>query len=432
MLYDTLTVNEQGHLCFAGQDTVELAKLYGTPAYILDEQTVRANCRKYTEAFAGHMPAGSRPLFASKAFCMRAIYPILESEGFGADVVSGGEMMTALSAGFPAERIYFHGNNKSLSEIELGIEKGIGAFIVDNPTELAHISRIAGEMGKKQTVLLRLTPGIDPHTFAAVNTGKIDCQFGMAIETGQARAFVEEALNTPNIDVQGYHCHIGSQIFDQVPFIDAARIMFTFAAEIRDKLGYVPNVLNLGGGFGVRYVESDPQVDIPACIGLIAEELRKICNETTMPMPTILMEPGRSIVADACITLYTVGAVKTIDGYRSYAVTDGGMSDNPRYALYGSAYTVVAANKASAAPTGPITIAGRCCESGALIQENVELPEIEPGDVLAVLTTGAYNYSMASNYNRIARPPVVLLNNGSSRVVVRRETWEDIVACELL
>lgn len=431
MLYENLSVNEKGHLIFAGQDTVELAAKYGTPAYFLDEATVRENCRKYTSAFRAHFPEGSRPHFASKALCFKALYPILDSEDFGADVVSGGEMMTALAAGFPAEHICFHGTNKTLAEIRLGIEKGIGLFIIDSPTELRRVSEIAGEMGKKQKVLLRLTPGIDPHTFAAVNTGKIDCQFGMAIETGQAKAFAAEALRTENIEIMGYHCHIGSQIFDQVPFIDAARIMMDFAVNIRDEFGYVPAVLNLGGGFGVPYVDTDPKVDIPACIGLIADELKAICAQKNMPMPAVHMEPGRSIVADACITLYTAGPVKTIDGYRSYVVVDGGMSDNPRYALYGSQYTVLVANKAASAPEGPITVSGRCCESGALIQENVALPHVETGDIIAVLTTGAYNYSMASNYNRVCRPPIVILNNGESRLGVRRETWEDMTACDL-
>lgn len=431
MLYENLSVNELGHLSFAGQDTVELAAKYGTPAYFLDEERVRENCRKYTSAFAKHMPAGSRPLYASKAMCFKALYPILQEEEFGADVVSGGEMMTALAAGFPADRIYFHGNNKSVAEIRMGVEKEIGAFVIDNPTELKSVSEIAGEMGKTQRVLLRLTPGIDPHTFAAVNTGKIDCQFGMAIETGQAKAFVAEALKTPNLDIAGYHCHIGSQIFDQVPFVDAAHIMMDFAADIRDEFGYAPAVLNLGGGFGVPYIDEDPRVDIPACIGLIAEELKNICEQKSMPLPAICMEPGRSIVADACITLYTAGPIKTIDGYRSYVIVDGGMSDNPRYALYGSDYTVVVANKALAAPEGPITVSGRCCESGALIQENVNLPRVETGDLIAVLTTGAYNYSMSSNYNRICRPPVVILNHGESRLAVRRETWEDMTACDL-
>ncbi|MDO4741177.1 MAG: diaminopimelate decarboxylase [Eubacteriales bacterium] len=431
MLYENLSVNEKGHLTFAGLDAVELAARYGTPAYFLDENRVRENCRKYTHAFRAHFPAGSRPHFASKALCFKALYPILQEEDFGADVVSGGEMMTALAAGFPAEHICFHGNNKTIEEIRFAVEKGVGLIAVDNPTELQRVSEISGAAGKVQRVLLRLTPGIDPHTFAAVNTGKIDCQFGMAIETGQAKRFVAEALRTPNLEIVGYHCHIGSQIFDQNPFIDAARIMMDFAADIRDEYGYAPEVLNLGGGFGVRYVESDPHVDIPACIGLIAKELRILCAERSMPLPAVHMEPGRSIVADACITLYTAGPVKTIEGYRSYAVIDGGMSDNPRYALYGSAYTVLVANKALCAPESPITIAGRCCESGALIQENVALPRVETGDIIAVLTTGAYNYSMASNYNRICRPPVVLIKDGECRLGVRRETWEDMTACDL-
>lgn len=430
MLYENLSVNENGHLLFAGQDTCELAKQYGTPAFFLDEERVRENCRLYTKAFQAHMPKGSMPLYASKALCFRALYPILQEEGFGADVVSGGELLTALSAGFPAERIYFHGNNKTANEIRLGLEKGIGAFIVDNATELRRISAMAGEMHLTQRILLRLTPGIDPHTFAAVNTGKIDCQFGVPIQTGQAKVFVAEALRLPNLDVAGYHCHIGSQIFDHAPFVSAARMMLDFAADIRNAYGYAPAVLNLGGGFGVRYVESDPQVDIPACIGMIAEEIKTLCTKYDLPLPAILVEPGRSIVANACITLYTAGPIKNIEGHRSYVIVDGGMSDNPRYALYGSAYTVLVANKILCAPEGPITIAGRCCESGALIQEHVNLPHVETGDLIAVLTTGAYNYSMSSNYNRICRPPIVILNKGTSRLGVRRETWEDMTACD--
>lgn len=432
MLYDTLSVNDAGHLCFAGQDTVSLAAQYGTPAYILDEATLRSNCRTYTQAFAAAFPEGSKPYYASKALCLRALYPILAEEGFGADVVSAGEMRTALSAGFPADRLCFHGNGKTPADIRMGVEQGVGLFVVDNETELSQLSRIAGALGKTQKVLLRLTPGIDPHTFAAVNTGKIDCQFGMAIETGQARAFVESALRTSHIQVQGYHCHIGSQIFEQTPFVDAARILMDFSAQIRDSVGYVPSVLNIGGGFGVPYVESDPRVDIAACIQSISQEIQAMCAKRHLPMPLICMEPGRSIVANACLTLYTVSSLKEILGHRKYAVVDGGMSDNPRYALYGAKYTVIAANKADQPLTDCYTIAGRCCESGAILQENVSLPPLAPGDLLAVLTTGAYNYSMASNYNNITRSPVVLLQNGTSRLIVRRQTWEEMTACEIL
>lgn len=431
MLQTNLSVNAKGHLTFAGQDTVELAKRYGTPAYILDENRVRENCRLYTKALGEHMGEGSLPLYASKALCFKGLYSILAEEGMGADVVSGGEICTALAAGFPAERMFFHGNNKTVEEIGYAMDNGVGYFIIDGLTEMRRVDEAARDRNIRQKALLRLTPGIDPHTFDAVNTGKIDCQFGVPIETGQARAFVTEALSLPNLDIRGYHCHVGSQVFDVNPFVSAAEILTTFAAEISGLLGYEPEILNLGGGFGVRYVESDPHVDIPGCIALLCEEVKRLCGEKGLPVPAIMLEPGRSIVADACITLYTAGPCKNIDGYRNYVVVDGGMSDNPRYALYGAQYTVALANRANEDANFVTTIAGRCCETGALLQENVRLPEPRVGDIVAVFVTGAYNYSMASNYNRICRPPIVILRDGESRIGVRRETFADLTACDI-
>lgn len=428
MLKNNLSIGENGHLYFAGQDTVFLAEKYGTPLYLLDEDRVRFNCRRYVEALRAHMGEGSMPLYASKALCCKAMYPILKKEGMGTDAVSAGEIYTALSAGFPAERIYFHGNNKPEEEMEYALKNGVGCFIVDNPLELVRLDTLCAQLGMKQKVLLRLTPGIDPHTFAAVNTGKIDCQFGMPIETGQAAEFVCQALALSHLDVAGYHCHIGSQIFDSAPFVRAAEIMLDFAAKMRDELGFAPRVLNLGGGFGVRYRAGDPKVDIPAGIAIVAGEIKRLCAEHALPVPALLLEPGRSIVADAGLTLYTAGTVKEIRGYRSYVVVDGGMSDNPRYALYKSPYTVMLANRSAEKADARVSIAGRCCETGALIQEDVLLPKPETGDVVAVLTTGAYNFSMASNYNRICRPPLVMLSNGTSRVAVRRQTFEDVIA----
>lgn len=426
-----MAINSEGNFVFAGKDTVKLAEKYGTGLYVMDEDRVRGNCRQYVNTMKSCMPAGSVPLYASKAFCIKQILKIVNEEGMCADVVSSGELYTALAAGFPAERLYFHGVNKTDADIEYAICNGIGHFIVDGYEELHAINRIAGEHGISQPVLLRLTPGIDPHTFAAVNTGKVDCQFGVPIETGQAREFVAEALNMQNVRLDGYHCHIGSQIFDAQPFCDAVDIMLGFMAMIRDELDYTASVLNLGGGFGVRYVEADPHVDIPACIRLVAAHLKNGCAQRGLPMPVVLMEPGRSIVADAGITLYTIGAVKTIDGYRSYVTVDGGMSDNPRYALYQSEYTALVANKADQPADFLCSIAGSCCESGALIQENIELQSAERGDILAVMVTGAYNYSMASNYNRMRRLPVVMIRDGEDYLAVRRETYEDMLACEL-
>ncbi len=431
MLQSNLSIGPNGHLLFAGQDTVALAERYGTPLYLLDEERVRANCRLYTRPFARCFAPGSLPYYSSKALCFKALYPILLEEGMGADVVSGGELLTALAAGFPAEKLCFQGNNKTPEEIRLGVEKRVGLFTVDNLLELERLDAEAARAGIRQRVLLRLTPGIDPHTFAAVNTGRIDCQFGVPVETGQAREFILRALRMPHLEVAGYHCHIGSQIFDFQPFADAAQIVLDVAAAVRDEAGYTPSVLNLGGGFGVRYKEDDPVVDIPACIERLSGILARLCEERGLPLPAVSMEPGRSIVADAGVTLYTAGPVKVIEGYRSYVVVDGGMSDNPRYALYQAPYTVLNASRAGDPCDGEISIAGRCCETGALIQENVPMARPKTGEIVAVLVTGAYNYSMASNYNRVCRPPIVLLSGGKSRVAVRRETWADMTACDL-
>ncbi len=431
MLQSNMAITQQGHFVFAGRDTVELAEKYGTGLYLIDEDRVRDNCRQYVRTMNSCMPSGSVPLFASKALCFKQMMRVIEEEGMCADVVSAGELYTALAAGFPAERIYFHGVNKTEEDIAYALDSGIGYFILDSYEEMHSLDRLAGERGIRQRVLLRLTPGIDPHTFAAVNTGKVDCQFGVPIETGQAREFVRETLSCGNLELLGYHCHIGSQIFDAQPFCDAVDIMLGFIAMIRDELGYTASMLDLGGGFGVRYVESDPHVDIPACIRRVAAHLEEGCIQRGLPVPIVLMEPGRSIVADAGITLYTVGGVKTIDGYRSYVTVDGGMSDNPRYALYQSPYTAIIANKADKPADFYCSIAGRCCETGALIQENIYLQQPVSGDILAVMVTGAYNYSMASNYNRLRRLPIVMLHEGKDYLAVRRETFEDLLNCDL-
>ena len=431
MLYDNLAVNEAGHLTIGGVDTVSLAEQYGTPLYVLDEDKIRENCRLYVSAMGEHFGADSLPLFAGKALCFKGMYRILEEEGMCADVVSPGELYTALAAGFPPERLFFHGNNKTDEDIRYGVDSRIGYFIVDNVNELEYLNQYAGEQGVRQKVLLRVTPGIDPHTLEAINTGRIDCQFGSPIETGQAASFVERALSKEHLDVWGFHSHIGSQIFEVTPFCDAVDILLAFAQEMRSRFGFVARIFNLGGGFGVRYVESDPQVDIPGNIRALSEYLNKGCQTLDYPKPRIYMEPGRSIVANAGITLYTAGGVKNIEGYRSYVTVDGGMTDNPRYALYQAKYTVLMANRMKEEATAPFTIAGRCCESGDLIQEEVLLPEPRRGDLIAVLTTGAYNFAMSSNYNRICRPAVVLVREGKASLAVRRQSFEDLIACDL-
>jgi diaminopimelate decarboxylase len=280
-------------------------------------------------------------------------------------------------------------------------------------------------------LLLRLTPGIDPHTYAAVATGKVDSKFGSAIETGQAEEITAHTLSCENVDLAGFHCHVGSQVFDSDVFLRSSEIMLDFIALMRDRYGYVARMLDLGGGYGVRYVESDPVIDIPANIRQVAEAVKAKCAALSLPVPEIRMEPGRSIVADAGMTLYTVGSVKTITGYKSYVSIDGGMPDNPRYALYQSAYTVHTANRMNAPRDFECTIAGRCCESGDLIAENIKIQKPERNDILAVLVTGAYNQSMASNYNKLTRPPVVMIKDGEDRIAVRRETFEDLTRLDV-
>ncbi|MDO4806541.1 MAG: diaminopimelate decarboxylase [Coriobacteriales bacterium] len=431
MLYDNLSINDKGHLAIGGIDACDLAAEYGTPLYVLDEDQVRKNCQTYVAAMKKYLPEGSMPLYAGKALCFRGIYPVIDSEGMGADVVSGGEAATALSAGFPASKLFFHGTNKTDDEIANGVRQGIGCFVVDNTNELEVLGREAQAAGVVQKILLRVTVGLDPHTLEAINTGRVDSQFGVPIETGQALAFTRAALSTSGVEVIGFHSHIGSQIFEPDSFCDQVDRLLDFACSVRNELGFVAGTFNLGGGFGVPYVESDPKVDIAANIRAIAEHLEAGCAKADYPLPRILMEPGRSIVANAGVTLYAAGGTKTVEGYRSYVTVDGGMTDNPRYALYKSAYTVLNASRASAPADFLCTIAGRCCESGDRIAEEIRIAEPRRGDIIAVLTTGAYNFAMSSNYNRVLRPALVMVSQGKARLAIRRQTIEDLLALEL-
>lgn len=429
MLHENLDV-KNGHLIFAGFDTIELCEKYGTPLMLLDESMIRGQMALYRTVMSQYFPAGSMPLLASKALSFKEIYRIAKDEQIGTDIVSVGELYTAKEAGFPLEKAFFHGSNKLDSDISFAIDCHVGYFVVDTMDELFAINKIAGQKNVKQNVLLRLTPGIDPHTHAAISTGKVDSKFGTAIETGQAFEIVKVALQQPNVNLCGFHCHIGSQIFEIKPFCDAADIMLDFIAKTKAELNFTPEFLNLGGGFGVRYVESHPKIDIAENVKNIAEHLNNKCNQYNISMPKIIFEPGRSIVAAAGITLYTVGSIKEITGYKNYVSIDGGMTDNPRYALYQSDYTVLTANKMNEKADYVATIAGRCCESGDLIQEGVSIAKPTRGDKIAVLVTGAYNYSMASNYNRVPRPAIVMLGK-TDRLVVRRESLEHLTALDV-
>ena len=431
MLYKHLSINSQGHLDFSGYDTTQLAREYGTPLMLMDEMLIRNRCREYQNAMKQYLPAGSRPLYASKALSIKRMYELMAEENMGIDVVSSGELYTAVHAGFPMENAFFHGNSKSDADIRFAIEHGIGYFVCDNADELDAIDREAAKKGIRQKILLRLSPGIDPHTHEKINTGRVDCKFGSAIVTGQAEALTLRALGKQNIILDGFHCHVGSQIFDTVPFCDAAVIMLEYIAKIRDTHGYTARVLNLGGGMGVAYVSKDPSIDYTRNIQGIGQLIDDTCRKLNLEAPIILMEPGRSIVADAGITLYTVSNLKDIPGFKTFVSVDGGMADNPRYTLYQSEYTILPANRMNDSDEVVCTVAGCCCESGDVLQENVPLPRMVRGDFLAVLTTGAYNYSMASNYNRIPRPPIVMLGADGPDVAVRRETFEDLLNYDL-
>ncbi len=427
MICSNLEIKD-GVLFFGGRSTVELANKYGTPIYVMDEKTIRKNCRTYLDAMRKYFGENAKPFYASKACSFKKIYNIVGSEGMGVDVVSVGEIYTAKMAGYDMKNVCFHSNSKNDYDIEFAIDNGVGCFVVDNLEELEAIDNFAAQKGIKKKILFRITPGIDTHTYEAVNTGKVDSKFGFPIETGAAMGITKIALTKKNIDLAGFHCHVGSQLFDSDVFIRSAEIMLKFIAEVKNTLGYEAKELDLGGGYGVRYTEKDPVLNIEENIKQVAEYVKKLCKELNINEPAISMEPGRSIVADAGITLYKVGNVKRIEGYKNYVAIDGGMGDNPRYALYESEYTVVAADKADEECNFTCDLVGRFCESGDIIQPSIKLPEsVKRGDIIAVLTTGAYNYSMASNYNRIPKLPVIMVNGEEDYVAVKGETLEDII-----
>lgn len=424
---DCLNTNEKGHLTIGGCDTVELAKEYGTPLYVLDETTIRNTIRSYVSSFKKFYDGNGMPLYASKALSCKELCRIAKEENIGLDVVSGGEIYTALQAGFPMEKVHFHGNNKTEDEIRFALKSKVGKFVVDNLYELELLNKIAGEMNVKADISFRIKPGVDAHTHNFIRTGQIDSKFGFALETGEAFEAVKEALKLDNVCLKELHCHIGSQIFDIEPFVTAAEIMIDFMAKIKSELGAVISELNLGGGFGIMYTSDDEPVPYENYMDKVSVAVKAKCAEHGLPVPFIYIEPGRSVVGEAGITLYTVGGKKEIPNVRTYVSIDGGMTDNIRYALYQSAYTVVNASKADKPADEIVTIAGKCCESGDLVQEHTKVADVQVGDILAVLSTGAYNYSMASNYNRIPRPAIVMVKNGKSRVIVKRESYEDIV-----
>ena len=415
-----------GELYLGGVAASSLARQYGTPLYVMEEDKIRRNMRAFASSMEKCYGEGL-VCYASKAFCCKEIHRIAAQEGLGVDVVSAGELYTAHSVDFPMEKVCFHGSSKSLAELKMALDYGVGRIIVDNLTELHALNRIAGEMGKKAPILLRVTPGIDAHTHEFIRTGQIDSKFGLTLETGEALGGVKAALAMENIRLRGLHCHIGSQIFQIEPFIQAAKTMVGFFGQIYRETGEALSDLNLGGGFGIRYNDGDEPVPFGDYMGPVSAAVRETAEKEGIPMPFVIIEPGRAIVGEAGTTLYTVRSVKRIPGIRTYVSVDGGMGDNPRYILYQARYDIFPACKADAPAVEAVTVAGKCCESGDLLGENILMAPVEPGDLLAVLSTGAYNYSMASRYNSTGVPPVVFVQGGDSRIVVKGESLEDLI-----
>lgn len=418
----------KNNLYIENVNTQDLVKTYGTPLYVFSENSIRNNINKYKKSIDTYYNGYGKVVYASKAFSCKEIYRIAKSENISADCVSMGEIYTAISAGFNAENIIFHGNNKTEEELIFALDKGVGRIVIDNFEEIEFLDSLAKEKNIKVNVLLRITPGVDAHTHEYIKTGKIDSKFGFAIATGDAKAAVKSVLNKQNLNLYGLHSHIGSQIFDTEPFVHAADVMLKFIKEIKEATSFEIKELNLGGGFGVKYTNEDDPVDYEDFMKAVSTQINLSCNKYNIKIPFIYIEPGRSIVAPAGLTLYTVGSVKEIKDIKNYVAVDGGMSDNPRYALYNAKYTMLIANKAENPQVYKANIAGKCCESGDLLAENIMIQIPAKGDILAVLSTGAYNYSMSSNYNRIPRPAVVLVNENSHRLIVKRETYEDIIS----
>lgn len=430
-LHGTSKINAKGHLEIGGCDTVELKQTYGTPLYIVDEALVRQRCREYMDAFRASGLA-FQVAYASKAFCVMAMCRLAEEEGLSLDVVSEGELYTALQAGFPAQRIHFHGNNKTLDELEMAIEAKIGCFVADNFTELHMLQALAADKGVSVNVLLRVTPGVEAHTHEYISTGQTDSKFGFDIGNGSAIEAVELASRSMNLNLLGVHSHIGSQIFEVEGFQLAIERVAAFSADVKERLDVTFKVINLGGGFGIRYTDEDTPLQVSDYVRAITDAVKQYFAGIYAQLPEIWVEPGRSIVGDAGTTLYTVGTSKDIPGVRKYVAVDGGMTDNPRPALYGSKYEAMLANRGNDAEEETVSIAGKCCESGDMLIWDAELPKVQSGDLLAVACTGAYNYAMASNYNRIRRPAVVFVHNGHGDLVVKRETLQDLISCDVI
>lgn len=419
------------NLVFAGYDTVELAKKYGTPLYVLSEDIIRQRCWELKANFL-HRYKNTKVAYASKAFLTLTMCKIIESEGLLLDVVSGGELYTALKANFPTERIILHGNNKSYEELEMAIENNLGRIIVDSIDEIELIDEIATQKKKKVKILIRVSPGVEGKTHKYISTGQKDSKFGIPLVKGVIDKVVIKALQSNNIELMGFHFHLGSNLYDNDGYTVAIEILLNLMKLLYDEFGFIAKELNTGGGFGIYYNNADEVKELDYYTDAIMTKVTTYCNRLRLHIPTIIIEPGRWIVGEAGITLYKVGTVKDIPGVRTYASVDGGLPDNPRPALYSAKYNAIVANKCSQKPNTLVTIAGKCCESGDILIWDLMVPKIERGDILAVLSTGAYNYSMSSNYNRLPRPAVVLLSKDNEYIIVKRETYEDLILKEVV
>lgn len=429
-LYGTQSINDKGHLAIAGVDTVDLAKTYGTPLIIYDIALFRERAKAFKETFK-RVGIDAQVAYASKAFSTIAIYEVAEQEGLSLDVVSGGELYTAAQADFPRDRIHFHGNNKSYAELEYAFDENIGCIVIDNFLEIEIIKEIAKSRRQKMDVLIRVTPGVEAHTHDYITTGQEDSKFGFDLKNGQADEAFQQLLGHPYVNVLGMHCHIGSQIFETDAFRFAAEALMVKMISWRDEHDFICPVLNLGGGFGIRYTAEDTPLEPSAYVEEMANIVLSMTRTSNYPLPEIWIEPGRSLVGDAGTTLYTAGSTKTVPGIRTYVAVDGGMSDNIRPALYGAEYTAVTANRMNEPQTAQVTIAGKCCESGDKLIEEALIAQPENGDTIATFCTGAYSYSMSSNYNRLPRPAIIFVEDGTHQLVVRRETYEDITKLDV-
>ena len=427
VLPPTAETTPEGHLAIGGCDLVSLVEAHGTPLVVYDAEHLRTSARAYRDALAAHAPGGS-VVYASKAYFGISGLRLLCDEGLSVDVASGGELFMALHAGFAPERIYMHGNNKDAGEIGEAVDAGVGTIILDNGDEIALVARIAGERGVRQKVLIRVTPGVKPSTHTYISTGQLDSKFGFSIEGGAAAAAVRAVLAAPSLDLDGLHCHIGSQLFDLVVYQAAAAIIADFIASL--DIGGLPT-MNMGGGLGIAYTTADQPPEIAAWVEAVLEAVDAEWRRVGLPIPKVLVEPGRSMVGRAGVTLYRVGATKEIPGVRTYVSVDGGMSDLMRPMLYGAVYQPLLANRASDEPSATVRLVGKHCESGDVLVQEAALPAPRVGDIVCMPATGAYGVSMASNYNGVRRPPVVFCENGDARLVTRRETYADLVAREV-